>query len=163
MIYAGDKVASRANDPLRVLKDVLLVFTVSGVPGFKSKRPVEGTESLRSAKARKLSGRFKSKRPVEGTESERHCRAFGPNARSFKSKRPVEGTESSAAVNMQNRATVGFKSKRPVEGTERLCVCTDARRPLGASRANDPLRVLKDYLDSRSCSTMVLLQEQTTR
>ncbi len=106
-------------------------------PCFKSKRPVEGTESCGGGAGPDLDeARFKSKRPVEGTER-RHLWGVG---------------------GWPDR----FKSKRPVEGTERLIENAPAFVSHGASRANDPLRVLKVFLRAL-LRALLQLQEQTTR
>jgi len=62
---------------------------------------------------------------------------------SFKGKRPAEGTESLTAADKKYNPQRSFKGKRPAEGTESWAAPRELAHAQNASRANDPLRVLK--------------------
>ncbi len=109
--------ASRANDPLRVLKDAPMVRVRAHHVASRANDP------LRVLKVR------------------RACCTRWPGCAS-RANDPLRVLK--VAVRGQIECTrFRFKSKRPVEGTERQEISQMRKRIRAASRENDPLRVLK--------------------
>src|SRR5579885_657758 len=88
--------ASKANDPLRVLKYCAPLTVSIFLYCFKGKRPAEGIEISCASTGARLHESFKGKRPAEGIEIISTKEVMVTQPLSFKGKRPAEGIEISS-------------------------------------------------------------------